>query len=769
MNNMPNKNKSNLSFWQLVSEYEIRIPQLQRDYAQGREDESITQIRETLIAEFYEAIMDDAQLILNFIYGDNKDDIFTPIDGQQRLTTLFLLHWYIFKRSNFDDGIDKLKKFSYLTRDTSKRFCERICETDIDFLSDRLDEQIINSYWFSGNFYADPTIKSMLVVIESIHKKFKNALNYKTIQVKLTSDMCPIIFLWLSMDDFKNTDDLYIKMNARGKLLSDFEIFKAKLQNSGYMEKILGENATDNEKILFISRYNNQFAELFYKYYQNQYDDAMMAFIMTYIRDDYFSYVSEYDVPQKDYRNDYKTIISMNGNMFYRFIESGGMGYDKIKNPIQIFSAALLKCDKLLEIFECEKQHAIPHSKKIEKNYYDESEIFKTISSKLTLEDALVRYSLYEYIYKFGYPKTNDQIDAYNFWKRYVYNMIKNTDFGGRTEDICRAMVVFRKMINSLKNETSEGVLELIVNLKNSTAEMRHQQDEERTKAELMIKDIEWNEMILKAEDYFVDGQIGFILKFAQDKNSNYNKHLFNRNFDIAKKIFDGKKHLNSACNSGMFERALLCMPDSTPNATAHLLKQSNSTTTWGFYKKDYNKLLSNRDGGIKRNALKELFEKLTGYNDINEGLKKIISDTDIKQFVDNAAWKVPFIQNDLFDILLGRFCFYNCIHLAKNNTEVLLLSGTTVRSYSMELNTLLLAKKLRENNIKEPVMQLHMEKTGDIMDMSINFPLRYIEYKGTKTAYVNDGNNKQFMHMRKNGSIVRVGFEEAYELLKKL
>ena len=36
----------------------------------------------------------------------------------------------------------------------------------------------------------------------------------------------------------------------------------------------LAEDATDEEKVHFISRYNNQFAELFYKFFQNQYDNA---------------------------------------------------------------------------------------------------------------------------------------------------------------------------------------------------------------------------------------------------------------------------------------------------------------------------------------------------------------------------------------------------------------------------------------------------------------------------------------------------------------
>lgn len=61
----------------------------------------------------------------------------------------------------------------------------------------------------------------------------------------------------------------------------------------------------------------------------------------------------------------------------------------------------------------------------INKKYYDESEIFKTNSLKATYEDSLVRYALYEYIYKFGYPKSDIQRESYNYWKRYVYNIVK--------------------------------------------------------------------------------------------------------------------------------------------------------------------------------------------------------------------------------------------------------------------------------------------------------------------------------------------------------
>lgn len=768
MDNTTEKEQSNRSFWQLISDYEVKIPQLQRDYAQGREDVSITQIRETLIAEFFDSITNGTQLVLNFIYGEQKEGVFTPIDGQQRLTSLFLLHWYIFKRSNFQEGICKLKGFSYLTRDTSKRFCERICDVNLDFSKNNLKSQILDCYWFSGNFLSDPTIKSMLVVIDSIHDKFKGHLDFAVFKEKLINDKCPIIFLWLSMDDFNNTDDLYIKMNARGKLLSDFEIFKAKLQNSKYMEYILGNENTDKDKIIFISRYNNQFAELFYKYHQNQYDEAMMAFIMTAIRDDYFSYASENGVPQKDYRNDYKVITSMNGNVFYRFIEYGGFGYAKIANPEKIIAQAIKKVDHLLEIFEGEADIKIPS--KIKKIYYDESQLFKMNFLKLTFEDTVVKYALYEYINKFGYPKSDMQLESYNYWKRYVFNIVSNTDFGGRSEDICDAMAIFRKMINSLKCESKVDVLELIEKTAISTAEMRHQQLEERVKAKLMMNDVEWNNLILTAEDYFMDGQIGFILNFSIDSNGSYSKEFFKKNFAVARSIFNEKKVLSADCDADLFERALLCMPDYSENHTAHLLKQSNSTTTWGFYKKDYSTLLSNRDGGDKRNSIKELFERLYDVKNINEELYNIISKIDISKVDAASLWKVPFIQSNLFDIWLGRFYFYNCIHLAKKNTEVLLLAGTTVRSYSMELNTFLLAKKMCEVGVEESNMQLHMERTGDIIDISTNFPLRYIEYKGTKTGYLCDQDQLHpYVHMDKKGVISRQSFEEAVELLKKM
>ncbi|MBK6802583.1 MAG: DUF262 domain-containing protein [Novosphingobium sp.] len=82
----------------------IQIPMIQRDYAQGRSDPKATQIRNNFIATLTEAVTSNASgelapIGLDFVYGDVRQGVFLPLDGQQRLTALFLLHWYLAVRS----------------------------------------------------------------------------------------------------------------------------------------------------------------------------------------------------------------------------------------------------------------------------------------------------------------------------------------------------------------------------------------------------------------------------------------------------------------------------------------------------------------------------------------------------------------------------------------------------------------------------------------------------------------------------------------------
>ena len=96
------------SFISMFDQDEIRrieIPKIQRDYAQGRPDEIATRIRKDFLGVLYRALTDGDRVSLDFVYGEiTADGVMIPLDGQQRLTTLFLLHWYIAARAGVQGG-----------------------------------------------------------------------------------------------------------------------------------------------------------------------------------------------------------------------------------------------------------------------------------------------------------------------------------------------------------------------------------------------------------------------------------------------------------------------------------------------------------------------------------------------------------------------------------------------------------------------------------------------------------------------------------------
>lgn len=124
---------SQYTFWRLVEEFKIIVPIIQRDYAQGRKDDlKIEQIRKTFIQHLLEKINQNSHKSdLDFVYGSVVDEQLKLLDGQQRLTTLFLLHWYLAWKSDviLDKTIqEKLLRFSYETRTSSRDFIKSLIE-----------------------------------------------------------------------------------------------------------------------------------------------------------------------------------------------------------------------------------------------------------------------------------------------------------------------------------------------------------------------------------------------------------------------------------------------------------------------------------------------------------------------------------------------------------------------------------------------------------------------------------------------------------------
>lgn len=221
-------NFANLFSWneEDVQVSSITIPIVQRDYAQGRLSQEVTRIRNRFLQVLYESLVENRKIKLDFIYGNVEKGTLIPLDGQQRLTTLFLLHFYIARHENVPPkDWAFLKRFTYETRVSSREFCQQLLDFAPDFSKENMSEQIKDEAWFLMEWESDPTVMAMLVMLNAIHEMFACTSG---LWEKLMGDNITLYFLPLR--DMGVTDELYIKMNSRGKALTTFEHFKAELE-----------------------------------------------------------------------------------------------------------------------------------------------------------------------------------------------------------------------------------------------------------------------------------------------------------------------------------------------------------------------------------------------------------------------------------------------------------------------------------------------------------------------------------------------------------
>ena len=278
-------NNIEISFWKFISNIiKIEIPIIQRDFAQGRENEKTNKIRSLFLKNIIEAVESEkGSLELDFVYGNVEKDVFQPLDGQQRLTTLFLLHWFIaLKTGELPKTKKHFLKFTYETRISAREFCAELVDKG-DSLGEgkTISEKISDSEWFFLAWKKDPTIKAILVMLDSIEERLKGRSD-ETLMIfwqKLTSENPPITFHFKQLNDIGLTDDLYIKMNARGKGLTDFENFKARFEK--YIEINKWETDVLNLTDTFSHRIDTVWTDIFWKHrgVDNLIDNEFVKFV----------------------------------------------------------------------------------------------------------------------------------------------------------------------------------------------------------------------------------------------------------------------------------------------------------------------------------------------------------------------------------------------------------------------------------------------------------------------------------------------------------
>lgn len=640
-------------FWKLLNENLIEIPIIQRDYAQGRE--SANEIRRKLLEVLYETMQDKSKSIeLDFIYGRIKDGKFIPLDGQQRLTTLFLIHWYFaLKENKLDEKtINILKKFTYETRVSSREFCENLVTQKLSIPNDvkNLTSIIKNQNWFFESWEKDPTIKSMLTMIDAIHEKFKDSENI--FDKLISQNNPPITFQFLDLDKFELTDELYIKMNARGKPLTAFENFKANFEK--YLKDI-GDK----------SKLDNAWTDLFWKYKDanNVIDDKFLNFFTNMT----LSFYAEKHELEKGIKVDsinifdiYQDVYSDNENVVKIIQLLDQLSYeihDDIKTHFEIFIG------------------------------FKEGDVINESESKLSYWDRAKFYAIALFLIK-NRNLTDENKEQFAKWKRVTFNLINNTLIQ-RPEEFVRA-------IRSLKL-LSEKIDEIYEYLSSNQCKidfyLQSQVEEEKIKSKL-ISDDSWKEVILNSEKHwYFDGQIGFILELSQDEKGQYNIEKFQNYAQKCQNIFDKELMDN---DEHLLQRALLAKGDYLIEIGRNYTFCS-SETALRTKNDNWRKVFNDQD---KLTILKSLLDEVE-INAVNDSLKQVITN-----FQEND-WRVYCIKNPAIISYCKKLQtrFYT-IENIEDAYEILLLRSTKTNGYHAEYYTYALYITLREKGLKDIIYQ---------------------------------------------------------------
>ncbi len=579
------------TFWNLISKYKIEIPAIQRDYTQDRLYSDLQKDDCDIVGDIVNSLKQNKSVDLHFVYGKVYDDKnndtknLIPLDGQQRLTTLFLIHWFLSLGFLNDEQKEILSGFTYETRPSSADFCLKLIKESINFEEGKLlSEQVKNSKWFFLIWENDPTIKAMLNMLDVIQKKFKKP-NMEFFNL-LCIDKCPVVFHFLPLEKFNLDDEIYVKMNSRGKPLTDFENFKA-----GFSELFSLENK---------SKLDNEWLDIFWNLEKNN-DEINLEEIdskyLNFIKNITFSFIVE--------KREVDKVFKDNFNIFTEY-----------KN---IYSKSNENLNQFSQILDCLS------------SFEDTENYFKnTLIDDPKYRVRTIFYALSQFFIRKG-KVTDENSIIFHRWMRVCANLINNTRIEGVEE--------FSKAIRSIK-QLSENISEIYEYVSDSetkiTSFLQSQVEEEKLKARLILDNsTKWKEVIEKIENHnYFNGQIGFIFNFSKidtgycvEKFGNYSQKL--------SMLFSDEFKDNHDC---LFQRALLTFGN-------YLVDISGRSTFCKFDGRLRDKIDNWRkvfNDDKRRSYLKELLD--------NVNIKNLKSDLEtlVKNYpTDESDWKSLFIKNN--------------------------------------------------------------------------------------------------------------------------
>lgn len=474
------------TFLELCNAYnKIEVPIIQRDYAQGRNTQDVIIIRDKFINNFLiDSILKEEKIELDFVYGsilteinkeDEKQKIFIPLDGQQRLTTLFLLHYLIgIKEKRLSEIKEQLSVFTYETRPSAHDFCQALLNYNEVENIENIKTEIEDSVWFNEEWKNDPSVSGMLNMLNTLANNEKLKETNDLLDKLIDSKKHLISFYFTDLEEFGLTENLYIRMNARGKTLTDFENFKS--------------------EFFKIIRYNHVLLEevkekIEYRWVENLWDYRKKD---TYVIDQPFMYYLSFITEMIYFKNaEYRSSKGYESN-FLSF---------KVLNDIYSEEEHLKFLIFSLDFIEEIKKYQ-------EKILWEGESLQKMLENiALTNKKEINEYYILFFVlwYSFKNKPQNNLLD----YIRVVRNLIENTDDNSRRE--------WPRLMASLENLISDNnVYELLPKIEDNKLQgfNTDQRKEEKYKANLIINFPIYKSDLFQIEDHKnLKGRITNILK----------------------------------------------------------------------------------------------------------------------------------------------------------------------------------------------------------------------------------------------------------------
>jgi hypothetical protein len=495
----------------------------------------------------------------------------------------------------------------------------------------------------------------MLTTIDAIHLKFNQI---KNLWEKLTMSDCLISFYHVELKNIGLTDDLYIKMNARGKLLSPFENFKASFQ------KYINENLWEIN-IPFINTFACQidtiWTDLLWSHRKgDSIDEAFMRFTSAIV-------MIRQAIERSENRISTIATLQENPDLLKPEYVSG-KGFEYLKTCFNIYSN-LSDQNQILELDFHLWQHK-PDGNIFSALVYEDNTSSTLQKNSASYTQKVLFFAQTEYLRK----ATNFNSIHFQDWMRVIRNIVSRGDITkyGDRPTIIRSPQTFDGVIH-LINELSEGCENILKHLTEISSIRslfaKEQVEEEILKARLITLYPDCKQLIKRLEDNnLLRGRISFALYCIDFEN---NVELINLELlEKVEKVF--ALYFNKETEiPNEVRRALLTIEEAgeykfytywwsfwnVVSANKRCLIDKYRELEYYFY--------SNHKGYFKKLVLKL----------VDSNFSQIINDFIPPQDMPN--WKIRLIkENDLLDI----YCKSNYIAIPEDESCCYLLKSMRPR-----------------------------------------------------------------------------------------